>query len=187
MRSIILCRLHHSHDDAPGRADWHVPLDPENPGAKQHVVTGRNDIARPGRLGPRWSNPCGPDRARSRRAANRGRGPSRKSPTGFPPDRGDCSIRPAPAPPQAAWGLDKTALGAMKRAVVMPGFTPAGGRIAQLVEQLTLNQRVQGSNPCAPTKEIRIYSRHRSDFEFFSQYSQQIRESPCILRRFWRL
>ena len=26
------------------------------------------------------------------------------------------------------------------------------GRIAQLVEQLTLNQRVQGSNPCAPTK-----------------------------------
>ena len=26
-----------------------------------------------------------------------------------------------------------------------------GGRIAQLVEQLTLNQRVQGSSPCAPT------------------------------------
>jgi hypothetical protein len=26
------------------------------------------------------------------------------------------------------------------------------GRIAQLVEQLTLNQRVQGSSPCAPTK-----------------------------------
>jgi hypothetical protein len=25
------------------------------------------------------------------------------------------------------------------------------GRIAQLVEQLTLNQRVQGSSPCAPT------------------------------------
>jgi hypothetical protein len=28
----------------------------------------------------------------------------------------------------------------------------AAGRIAQLVEQLTLNQRVQGSSPCAPTK-----------------------------------
>ncbi len=28
------------------------------------------------------------------------------------------------------------------------------GRIAQLVEQLTLNQRVQGSNPCAPTNKI---------------------------------
>ena len=26
-----------------------------------------------------------------------------------------------------------------------------GGRIAQLAEQLTLNQRVQGSSPCAPT------------------------------------
>ena len=159
MRSIILCRLHRCHDDAPGRADWHDPLDPENPGAKQHVVTGRNDIARPGRLGPRWPNPSGPDRARSRRAANRGRGLSRKSPTGFPPDRRDCSIRPALAPPQAAWGLDKTALGAMKRAVVVPGFTPVGGRIAQLVEQLTLNQRVQGSNPCAPTNEINSLDR----------------------------
>src|SRR5262245_30286236 len=28
---------------------------------------------------------------------------------------------------------------------------PVSGRIAQLVEQLTLNQRVQGSSPCAPT------------------------------------
>ena len=28
---------------------------------------------------------------------------------------------------------------------------PRLGRIAQLVEQLTLNQRVQGSSPCAPT------------------------------------
>ena len=29
------------------------------------------------------------------------------------------------------------------------------GRIAQLVEQLTLNQRVQGSSPCAPTNLIK--------------------------------
>ncbi len=29
------------------------------------------------------------------------------------------------------------------------------GRIAQLVEQLTLNQRVQGSSPCAPTNNFR--------------------------------
>lgn len=28
------------------------------------------------------------------------------------------------------------------------------GRIAQLVEQLTLNQRVQGSSPCAPTTNL---------------------------------
>ena len=39
----------------------------------------------------------------------------------------------------------------MKRALVAPGLAPAAGRIAQLVEQLTLNQRVQGSSPCAPT------------------------------------
>ena len=41
----------------------------------------------------------------------------------------------------------------------MPGLSGPGsgqfdGRIAQLVEQLTLNQRVQGSSPCAPTIEI---------------------------------
>ena len=30
---------------------------------------------------------------------------------------------------------------------------PSWGRIAQLVEQLTLNQRVQGSSPCAPTNQ----------------------------------
>src|SRR5262245_49139035 len=29
------------------------------------------------------------------------------------------------------------------------------GRIAQVVEQLTLNQRVQGSSPCAPTNKIK--------------------------------
>lgn len=29
------------------------------------------------------------------------------------------------------------------------------GRIAQLVEQLTLNQRVQGSSPCAPTNKFK--------------------------------
>ena len=43
------------------------------------------------------------------------------------------------------------------RAAAAPGrgFQPPEearfGRIAQLVEQLTLNQRVQGSSPCAPT------------------------------------
>jgi hypothetical protein len=30
------------------------------------------------------------------------------------------------------------------------------GRIAQLVEQLTLNQRVQGSSPCAPTTQSHV-------------------------------
>ena len=35
----------------------------------------------------------------------------------------------------------------------------AAGRIAQLVEQLTLNQRVAGSSPAAPTKEIKELSK----------------------------
>src|SRR3954465_9781325 len=34
------------------------------------------------------------------------------------------------------------------------------GCVAQLVEQLTLNQRVQGSNPCTPTNEISCLSRN---------------------------
>ena len=35
-------------------------------------------------------------------------------------------------------------------------FGSRDGRIAQLVEQLTLNQRVQGSSPCAPTIETPV-------------------------------
>ena len=35
-----------------------------------------------------------------------------------------------------------------------PGLFLVVGRIAQLVEQLTLNQRVAGSSPAAPTNEI---------------------------------
>ncbi len=38
------------------------------------------------------------------------------------------------------------------------------GRIAQLVEQLTLNQRVQGSSPCAPTKQNQGVSERPSSF-----------------------
>src|SRR5215208_4821982 len=33
------------------------------------------------------------------------------------------------------------------------------GCVAQLVEQLTLNQRVQGSNPCTPTNKIKYLRR----------------------------
>ena len=32
-----------------------------------------------------------------------------------------------------------------------PWYTAAWGRVAQLAEQLTLNQRVRGSSPRAPT------------------------------------
>ena len=40
----------------------------------------------------------------------------------------------------------------------------AGGRIAQLVEQLTLNQRAVGSSPTAPTNEINTLCGARSQF-----------------------
>ena len=36
--------------------------------------------------------------------------------------------------------------------------TKGPGCVAQLVEQLTLNQWVQGSNPCAPTKIKTAYA-----------------------------
>ena len=35
------------------------------------------------------------------------------------------------------------------------------GRIAQVPEQLTLNQRVQGSSPCAPTNHFNALERRR--------------------------
>ena len=41
--------------------------------------------------------------------------------------------------------------GSLARILVRCVLSRPSGRIAQLVEQLTLNQRVQGSSPCAPT------------------------------------
>ena len=49
------------------------------------------------------------------------------------------------------------------------------GRIAQLVEQLTLNQRVQGSNPCTPTIDIRLIK-----FSFCQSFSQWTRTVEFI-------
>jgi hypothetical protein len=57
--------------------------------------------------------------------------------------------------------LPASRLDSARRLCYMPGLTRErrprdfDGRIAQLVEQLTLNQRVQGSSPCAPTIEIK--------------------------------
>jgi len=50
------------------------------------------------------------------------------------------------------WRLScDTLLGRETPAGPAPGPLVSGGRIAQLVEQLTLNQRVTGSSPVAPT------------------------------------
>ncbi len=40
--------------------------------------------------------------------------------------------------------------------------------VAQLVEQLTLNQRAQGSNPCGPTKNEAITSGVIVSFDFYT-------------------
>ena len=56
----------------------------------------------------------------------------------------------------AVSALDTATAPLLKGAALRGGHGPRAfdGRIAQLVEQLTLNQRVQGSSPCAPTIEI---------------------------------
>src|SRR3546814_376260 len=94
----------------------------------------------------------------------------------------DAAARSQPSAPTATGGGDRSLMGAashggLAKAIDTAGTlcytaglsrpTPVGrrvgleetwrfdrvlGRIAQLVEQLTLNQRVQGSSPCAPTK-----------------------------------
>src|SRR5579883_1020999 len=56
-----------------------------------------------------------------------------------------------------------TPIGAANRRSRQPLLPQRLGRIAQLVEQLTLNQRVQGSSPCAPTKFPRDINDVRRD------------------------
>ena len=46
------------------------------------------------------------------------------------------------------------------------------GRIAQLVEQLTLNQRVQGSSPCAPTSVKSVRTGHIGNGSYWTHGCQ---------------
>ena len=60
----------------------------------------------------------------------------------------------------------------MEVSTIVAGFdiSPAsryGGRIAQLAEQLTLNQRVQGSSPCTPTNLFNILVLNCQSLLFF--------------------
>src|SRR4029078_18723 len=61
-----------------------------------------------------------------------------------------------------------------------PGLSTSG-RIAQVVEQLTLNQRVVGSSPTAPTNQIN----HLADFElpFRQMVIGSFRQIPLFVRR----
>jgi hypothetical protein len=67
------------------------------------------------------------------------------------PVRPAAAISGAPSPRGGMFSLAQANPGEL---VEVPNLSllPRLGRIAQLVEQLTLNQRVQGSSPCAPTK-----------------------------------
>ena len=78
---------------------------------------------------------------------------------------------PFGAQPQPAWNRHRNGLDTVCGARWAPQtwwrcLTPVRsrlGRIAQLVEQLTLNQRVQGSSPCAPTnppRRVRRFEPH---------------------------
>jgi hypothetical protein len=72
---------------------------------------------------------------------------------------------------------------------------PRCGRIAQLVEQLTLNQRVQGSSPCAPTTKSATYAKldgaSGSGQRRVSRRMKQRRKKPphqtCRSRNRWRV
>ena len=94
--------------------------------------------------------------------------------TGAGPSGSDClTTPPIPGGVAMAWsasnGREKSSwlaghcgIALLDHAPSCEGFSgPCGsGRIAQLVEQLTLNQRVPGSSPGAPTKQIKHLQRN---------------------------
>src|SRR5215471_11765630 len=61
------------------------------------------------------------------------------------------AVRPLDA---GSWGLPGQVAIALVNDPPLRSRCDRFGRIAQLVEQLTLNQRVQGSSPCAPTNDF---------------------------------
>ena len=57
------------------------------------------------------------------------------------------------------------------------------GRIAQLVEQLTLNQRVVGSNPTAPTNQINdLAVEQKRTSSVFYKLACDVLQTPFIFR-----
>ncbi len=61
---------------------------------------------------------------------------------------------------------------------VIDALPAMDGRIAQLVEQLTLNQRVQGSSPCAPTIFPTIVGR-KKEAPLRAAIAQLVRALDC--------
>src|SRR5215469_17942663 len=66
------------------------------------------------------------------------------------------AVRPLDA---GSWGLPGQVAIALVNDPPLRSRCDRFGRIAQLVEQLTLNQRVQGSSPCAPTNDFNNLAR----------------------------
>jgi hypothetical protein len=71
--------------------------------------------------------------------------------------------------------------------ISLEGRAGSGGCVAQLVEQLTLNQRVQGSNPCTPTNLLGVHS-GRIAWLPYSSRGRQARLTPigdtaCLMVR----
>ena len=58
----------------------------------------------------------------------------------------------------------------------------ADGRIAQLVEQLTLNQRAVGSSPTAPTNEIKVLEANQTGLRRSRNSADPMRTPPASFR-----
>ncbi len=62
---------------------------------------------------------------------------------------------------------------------------PHSGRIAQLVEQLTLNQRVVGSSPTAPTSKPKKLNDFRFEFNMSRNTFHAFRRVPVMSVWLW--
>jgi hypothetical protein len=84
-----------------------------------------------------------------------GRSPARAGES--PSSTGGCDNQSVPRPAGQAYRQEGVALlyRRVPRMALWAARRAGSGRIAQLVEQLTLNQRVAGSSPAAPTKPFK--------------------------------
>src|SRR5579862_4888617 len=82
------------------------------------------------------------------------------------------------APLAQLCGTAWTGQGASAIGALLPGNAPRDGPIAQVVEQLTLNQRVAGSSPAGPTIFPLIFHQLNSVLHSWRQ------SGPEIYRRF---
>ena len=103
-----------------------------------------------GMTGRTGAAPSGSERVPIRDRPEPGQKPLKSG--GFSP------FREPPEPGKTRFSLlDITGRFAKRRPLARAFPDPSSGRIAQLVEQMTLNQRVPGSSPGAPTKPKALF------------------------------